>query len=186
MISSLDDARTWYQCVHTLAKQIDRLGTKYWDRQELALLLSRDNHFRFIEASHLHESASTILQDLDDLAVLLMFSVFEARVRDQAWSDIKDSLPSSLHPAVSHALQELQQDIESGSFGKVTQAFKSMDVNLVEEVNQVRRYRNWVAHGRHGTQPAAITPETAYDRLTRFLKRMAEVAITPAPGADAS
>src|SRR5205823_3459550 len=120
----------------------------------------------------LQEGATTILEDLEDLGVLLLFSVFEARVRDRAWKDIKDSLPSQLHPAVDHALQELQKDIASGRSGKVTQAFQGMDINQVEEVNQVRRFRNWVAHGRQNERPASVTPEKAYDRLTRFLKRM--------------
>ena len=42
---------------------------------------------------------------------------------------------------------------------------------LVEEVNQVRRYRNWVAHGRRDDlRPKDnVEPREAYDRLTRFL-----------------
>jgi hypothetical protein len=78
------------------------------------------------------------------------------------------------------------EDIQSGSFGRVTERFKSMDPNLVEEVNQVRIYRNWVAHGRRTERPAAVTPEKAYDRLTRFLKKMTEAASTPVEGAEAS
>ena len=39
----------------------------------------------------------------------------------------------------------------------------------LEEVNQVRRYRNWVAHGRRAAQPAAVSPKVAFERLTRFL-----------------
>jgi hypothetical protein len=126
------------------------------------------------------------LDDLDDLAVLLMFSVFEAMVRSQAELDVVRSLPKRLHPALADAVEDLKEDLRSGSFGRVTKRFQSIDSNLIEEVNQVRRYRNWVAHGRHGAQPAAVTPEKAYDRLTRFLKRMAEVAVIPADDSDGS
>jgi hypothetical protein len=41
----------------------------------------------------------------------------------------------------------------------------------VEEVNQVRQYRNRVAHGRRGNPPFSLDPETASERLKRFLDR---------------
>jgi hypothetical protein len=61
-------------------------------------------------------------------------------------------------------------DIEQGSFFNVLEPYKDLDANLVEQVNQVRRYRNWVAHGRRTEQPAAVDPKTAYDRLKQFLE----------------
>jgi hypothetical protein len=70
--------------------------------------------------------------------------------------DVEDSLPERLHPAVDHAINELKKDIERGSFWRVTAAFKSLDHDLVEKVDQVRRYRNWVVHGRRGKQPDSI------------------------------
>jgi len=36
-------------------------------------------------------------------------------------------------------------------------------------MNQVRRYRNWVAHGRRTAKPDAVDPETAFRRLKEFL-----------------
>jgi hypothetical protein len=186
MISSLDDAWKWYEGVRTLARDMSRLGEKFWNRSEWAEPLGLDNRFRSVTSDNLRDRASTILKDLDDLAVLLMFSVFEAIVRYRAEIDIGHSLPKQLHPAVAEAVVELIEDIQNGSFGKVTRRFRKIDLDLVEEVNQVRIYRNWVAHGRRTERPASVTPEKAYDRLTRFLDRMAEVAIPPAAGADAS
>jgi hypothetical protein len=162
-----------------------RLGERYWDREEWADLLGHDNRFRHVGARNLREDANTILDDLDDLGVLLMFSVFEAIVRDRAWTDVMNSLPEQLHPAVGHAIDELKKDIESGSFGRVTESFKSLDHDLVEKVNQVRRYRNWVAHGRRDEQPNFVTPEQAFERLTEFLKRMSE-AVVSVEDSDAS
>lgn len=158
---------------------MERLAGRFWNRQEWDEALSLDNVFRHVEAGDLQDGARAILQDLDDLGVLLMFSVFEAVVRDRAWADIKDSLPGPLHPAVSHAVEDLKKDIESGSFGRVTEAFKSLDHDLIEKVNQVRRYRNWVAHGRRGEQRNFVTPEQALERLTEFLNKMSEVAAVP-------
>ena len=66
----------------------------------------------------------------------------------------------------------MKESIEHGSFFNVLEPYKGIDPSLVEEVNQVRRYRNWVAHGRRTDQPAAVNPSTAYDRLKRFLAHL--------------
>lgn len=50
--------------------------------------------------------------------------------------------------------------------------YKSPATNdLIEQVNQVRRYRNWVAHGRREDMrpEAEVYPKTAYDRLQKIL-----------------
>lgn len=171
-MKSLELAWLWYERVRKLAGHMDRLGEKFWDREEWAQLLSRDNRFRDVASGHLREDANAILEDLDDLGVLLMFSVFEAIVRDQVLVDVSISLPEQLHPAVEHAIDGLKKDIETGSFGKVTEAFKSLDRDLIEQVNQVRRYRNWVAHGRRESRPPRVSPEVAYERLDAFLTRI--------------
>ena len=76
------------------------------------------------------------------------------------------------HVAIKRALDEMREGIEQGSFFKVLEPYKDLDANLVEEVNQVRRYRNWAAHGRRSQQPPAVDPTTAYDRLQRFLNHL--------------
>jgi hypothetical protein len=119
MISSLKDAWGWYESVLTLAGDMKRLGERFWNREDWSEALSRDNRFQSVRAIDLQDRARTISDDLDDLAVLLMFSVFEAIVRDQARIDVEDSLPKRLHPAVDHAIKELKEEIESGSFGRV-------------------------------------------------------------------
>jgi len=64
------------------------------------------------------------------------------------------------------------QEIEHGSFYRVLETFKGNGAELVEEVNQVRRYRNWVAHGRRTAKPHAVDPETAFNRLKAFLETL--------------
>ena len=90
-------------------------------------------------------------------------------VRERVLNDVETELPPLRHVAIKRALDAMKEDIEQGSFFKVLEPYKVMDANLIEEVNQVRRYRNWVAHGRRTEQPAAVNPATAYDRLKRFL-----------------
>jgi hypothetical protein len=60
------------------------------------------------------------------------------------------------------------------SIFRVLDVFKGQNADFVEEVNQVRRYRNWVAHGRRATAPPFVDPEMAYERLKRFLDRFTE------------
>ena len=81
-------------------------------------------------------------------------------------------LPSLRHPALLQAVDSLTDAIKHGSFFKVLEAYKSLDHGLIEGVNQVRRYRNWVAHGRRAEQPDFVEPRVAYDRLRDFLDRM--------------
>lgn len=177
MIASLDDAWGWYQGVKRLAKDMERLGRRLWDREPLAAELAGDARFRHVGSAEIEARAQLVRDDLDDLGVLVLFSVFEALVRDRAQKDVRRSLSGeTLHPAVERAVDDVLAEIESGSFGRVTRAFQGMDPDLIEEVNQVRRYRNWVAHGRRGVQPAYVDPSRAYERLRRFLDRMAEIA----------
>ena len=71
--------------------------------------------------------------------------------------------------AVKQAVKELKEAIASGSFAKVTAAFQKMDDDLTAQVNQVRKFRNWVAHGRRDTPENNVTPEGAFERLGRYL-----------------
>jgi hypothetical protein len=87
------------------------------------------------------------------------------------------------HSLLIKLVDDSIQDVESGSFFRVIEVFKSSETSdLVEEVNQVRKYRNWVAHGRRTDRPEAVDPETAFSRLNRFLELIdteRDPAITP-------
>jgi len=65
------------------------------------------------------------------------------------------------HPAVLSAIKNLKDSIENGSFAKLTEAYKKMDGDLTTQVNQVRKFRNWVAHGRRDE------PENSVDQKAR-------------------
>ena len=153
--------------VKTLAEDMRKLASK-WDNPELQLVLSRDNRLREHTAGDLMDRAEATLEDLDDLAVLLMFSVFEASVRDRAKADVDRETVSIRHPAVLRTVKDLKDAIKNGSFGRVTESYKTMDVNLTEQVNQVRKFRNWVAHGRRGEPENSVRPDTAIERLRRY------------------
>jgi len=173
VIATLDDARSWYEGVKSLAGWMARMGRRYREHPSLAPLLEKDNRFRDIDKEDIDGRAKRVSGDLDDLCVLLLFSVFEAVVRERALADVEAELPGARHPALRHALKGLREALEHGSFAKVLEAYTDLDADLVAQVSQVRKYRNWVAHGRRGDQPDAVDPETAYVRLQRFLTLMA-------------
>jgi hypothetical protein len=175
MIASLEDAWKWYASAKELTLAMLAMGKKHWDALPWNGALGQDERLRQIEATAIVDWAKVILSDLDDLCVLLLFSVFEATVREQALADVSAELPSLRHPALQHAVRTLNEALEHGSFYKVTEAYKSLDPDLVEEVNQVRKYRNWVAHGRRGEPQNAVDPKTAHTRLKRFLDLLSGV-----------
>ena len=145
------------------------------EQQVIQEVLSRDNRLRERTAADLMNRANAILDDLDDLAVLVLFSVFEVTVRDRAKADVDRETASIQHPAVLRAVKDLKEAIENGSFGRVTESYKSMDVDSDRagqpgaEVPQLGRpWPPWRTREFGGAQ-------AAIDRLRRYLARLEEV-----------
>jgi hypothetical protein len=151
---------------------MERLGDRHWDDLPWDGEIGRDNRLNELTPAEILSGSQTVLSDLDDLCVLLLFSVFEATIRERVLAEVNAELPPLRHVAIKRALDDMKEAIEHGSFFKVLEPYKDFDANLIEEINQVRRYRNWVAHGRRTDQPAAVNPTIAYERLKRFLDRL--------------
>jgi len=115
-------------------------------------------------------SSDNSLQEFDDLAVLVLFSDFESMVRHRVSAEVRKEVDMKQidHPILLKASSDAIERIENGSFFLVLEPYKSIVPDLVEEVNQVRRFRNWVAHGRRGASPPTVDPRAAYDRLLRL------------------
>lgn len=169
MITSLEDAWRWYEHARALARTTQRFAERHWDDLPWDGSLGRDDDLKELTSVELIAQSEAVLGDLDDLGVLLHFSVFESNVRNRVLTEIDGQVPVLQHPALEHAIAELREAIGHGSFFRVLEPYKLADAGLVEQVNQVRRYRNWVAHGRHGRQPELVEPRAAYYRLRRFL-----------------
>jgi hypothetical protein len=174
VIGSLDDAWRWYESARQLAETLARLGEKHWTNLPWDGALGRDDRLNQLTSASILSDAHRVIGDLDDLCVLLLFSVFEATVRNRVLEDTARELPAVSHLAIKRALDTMREGIEHGSFFRVLEPYKDFDADLIEQVNQVRRYRNWVAHGRRTEQPAAVDPTMAYDRLKQFLNYLGE------------
>lgn len=174
MIETLDDAWAWYEAVQHLARWMDRIARRYWDDPQMAELFGRDNQLRDLASVEIQDRARRVLDDLDALAVLLLFSVFEAEVRARTMEGVERELAiPPRHPALNDAIIAMRETIENGSFGRLTQRYRSLNPDLKTQVDQVRKYRNWVAHGRRGEAENEVTPDQSRDRLERFLELLA-------------
>jgi hypothetical protein len=182
-MTSVQDAWHWYLATRKSLLRIRRMAEKHWNSLPWAGPLGRDKQFEPLEADDVTREANLGLDHFEDIAVLVLFSVFEAQVRSQILGEVRTEAKSIRHPALRSAATEAQRAIEEGSFFRVLEPYKNPElVGLVEEVNQVRRYRNWVAHGRRTQRPPDVTPQVAFDRLSRFLVAFSQVAVSPPAG----
>ncbi|HZW34039.1 MAG TPA: hypothetical protein VFF52_25165 [Isosphaeraceae bacterium] len=166
---TLDEAWNWYVTTEKQLSLFGRIGRRHWDNLPWDGELGKDEKLKTLTSRDLVADADFSLDHLDDFAVLILFSAFESIIRDQARQDVQRERGRLSHPLVTRILDQAIGDIEQSSIFRVLEVFKGQDANLVEEVNQVRQYRNWVAHGRRGKPPFGIDPEIAYKRLKRFL-----------------
>ncbi len=169
-MKTLEDAWQWFNDAKQTMNRMLRVGNRYWDAIPWDQQPWRsDNRFGTLTAEDITKPAENALENLDDLAIVVLFSVFESRVRNAILQEIDGEGPKILHPILSKAFAYARAEVEQGSFFTVLESYKPQDAELIEEVNQVRRYRNWVAHGKRGVEPASVDPQAAYDRLARFL-----------------
>ena len=124
MIRSLEDANEWYNAVKQLALDMQHLASRC-DESEWEAVMRRDNRLGTRSAAELNKMAEIVLGDLDDLAVLVLFSVFEATVRTQAVTDVDRQMEGINHVAIVKAVENLKDAIKNGSFAKVTGAYKN-------------------------------------------------------------
>jgi hypothetical protein len=167
---TLDDAWQWYNDVKESLKRMSRRGSRYWDHIPWEEdLWKSDKHFSELSKEALTGAAEHGLEHLDDLAIVVLFSVFEAVVRGAILEQITAETTEYQHRAIVEALETAKEKIGEGSFFNVLFPFNKIDAPLFEQVHQVRKYRNWVSHGKRGGQPPNVIPLMAYQRLQRCL-----------------
>jgi hypothetical protein len=178
-MTSLEKAWKWYQGVRASLHRLGRLADKHWTALS-GSSVGRDDRFKELDGKSVFDDAKAGLRDLDDFAVFVLFSAFEAEVRDRVTSDTRTERESVTHPSLHFWMKQAEEAFEKGSFSRVLISFKSEGLaDLIESVNQVRGYRNWVAHGRRKKKPDMVTPEMAHERLQAFLAAVSPGTSTP-------
>jgi hypothetical protein len=171
MLDSLEDAWSWFRDTRSLLK-LQRRFAIYWDDLPWDGPLGKEDSFQLYTGTDLRRKSHFSLSLLDDLAIVVLFSVFESRVRQYVLREIALEEGTIKHRAIKYAVTEAKERIEFGSFFRVLEPFKDHHHDLVAQVDQIRDYRNWVAHGRPGSPKNNVDPEIAYARLRRFLQVM--------------
>lgn len=169
-MTSLASAWEWYVGVSRTLRRLERLATHHWTELPWGGPLGLDNVLRDVSGDDVQRDVAGSIGSLNDIGVFVLFAAFEAEVRAKVMERTADERASVTHPALTYWMRQAEVSIEEGSFFRVLEGFKSPPLHdLIEQVNQVRRYRNWVAHGRHGSRPDNVTPLDAHSRLLAFL-----------------
>jgi len=173
-MNTLAEALDWYDSTRQSLEQIQRIGKKYWnDIPWETAAIGRDDDFRMLEASDIETATAASLAPIDDLAVVVLFSVFESLVRSHVVALIKPEAAKLSDPILKQAAKDAIRGVEEGSFfNRVLEPLKAQRsdlTDLITQVNQIRDYRNWVAHGRRETPTNNVSPKMAYERLKEFL-----------------
>jgi hypothetical protein len=175
-MNTLDDAWRWYLTTKRCSKLVGRLARNHWGCWEENSSIGRDNNFRNVVAVKLAEETEAADEHLADFAVFVLFSVFEGEVRELILERTASERAGIRHPALVRWAGEVEEMLRLGSFGHILNAIKKPDLNdLIEQVNQVRKYRNWVAHGRRGERQETVTPQDAYRRLRALLDALSNL-----------
>jgi hypothetical protein len=82
-MKTLMDAWKWYDSARINLIRMRRLGTHHWSHPSLrSASIWSDERFKEVEAKDIEMETNLAIKPLDDLGVLVLFSVFEAAVRD--------------------------------------------------------------------------------------------------------
>jgi hypothetical protein len=106
--------------------------------------------------------------ELDDLFVMAMTASFEARLKEFLGSRAN----ITAGPYKAKIEKWLFGQIESAPLYKIGDVFKPpVTKRMIDDVEAIRKYRNWVAHGRMANRRPSktVVPSLAYNALTSFM-----------------
>lgn len=111
--------------------------------------------------------------EIDDLTVLALVSFFEqlllAYLRELAEQITAEQTGPVPRVLTEHAFK----NAERWRFKEILKLFGLIvDASLLEKVEKLYEYRNWVAHGKHKRKPVTTDPLDAYEALSLFLERI--------------
>ncbi|MDD2716743.1 MAG: hypothetical protein PHW04_12695 [Candidatus Wallbacteria bacterium] len=108
--------------------------------------------------------------ELDDLIILSMFSVFETWMHDLVLNQmgvLKTILPADFG---ARLYEYVEKEIEWWKNKDVIHFFKCMTPGTNSKMLQIKDYRDWVAHGKKiGKKPINTDPETVYTAISSFI-----------------
>lgn len=98
-MKTLAEAKEWYEATRRNLTRMRRLGQRHWTHPSLeAASIWEDDTFRMLEASDIVEETTASLRPIDDLAIVVLFSVFESQVRDYLVAQIRPEADALADP----------------------------------------------------------------------------------------
>jgi hypothetical protein len=109
-MKTLKDAWDWYEHARTNLYRMQRLGTHHWDERSAgtsrirdATDLWKDENFKQLSSGTIQKETTKALQPLDDLGILVLFSVFESAVRVFLETRVSEQANHLTDPILIHA-----------------------------------------------------------------------------------
>src|SRR5947199_10694056 len=98
-MKDLEEAWTWYSTTRTQLQRMRRLATRYWEELPWKGRMGGDPAFHH-EGAEVIDEVDLSLAHLDDLAVRVLFSVFETLVRGRVLVDVRREAETIRHVAL--------------------------------------------------------------------------------------
>lgn len=169
---TLEVAYQWYVAARNTLKRARRLAERHWAKLPHELPLFKDKHFVELDAAVFQREAELGLSALEDLAVMVMFSAFEAEFREHVSLQLLHDAELLTHPLSLKVMNDALREIEKESIERTLSSFAVTNLNedkMILRVQDIRDFRNWVAHGKKGPSPKVIEPNQAFQSLKRLL-----------------
>ena len=126
-----------------------------------------------LEATQLLEKSAA---EVDDLTVLALVSLFEQLVLDYIRELEERMKGEKLIPIMGLLEGHASKNIERWRFTDVLELFEfAVDSSLLDQVKNIYRYRNWVAHGKRKRKPVTTDPIKAHEALSSFLGKIDKI-----------
>lgn len=112
-MKSLSEAWDWYESVRVSLQQLQRIGSKYWTEIPWASAkIARDDDFKTLEAEDISAATRKGLAPIDDLAIVVLFSVFESLVRQHLVEQLQPEKATLSNPILIQAAENAVQGLK--------------------------------------------------------------------------
>jgi hypothetical protein len=126
-MTTLKEAWSWYETTIRALQVTHRLGDLYWDGLPWDGRLGKEARFKEVKGPWLAEAAEQGMNQLDDLAIVLFFSIFESIVRERIRGEVDVERQTLRHPVLKSASEKTDQELDRGSFHRVLELLKTYD-----------------------------------------------------------
>ena len=165
-MNPLNQALDWYNILKSNHKIVVNLLEK--DPSSLP----PDSPYLTEPLSSVKEQLKRALEEMEDLTVVSLFFLFEKIILSHLEETANYLKAQNMEPFLNQVVKYGLKTPDRWKIEEILDLYKvNIDPNLVGQVKQIFKYRNWIAHGRRGAKPLSIDHRLTYFRLTLFLEQ---------------